>query len=137
MTLPEKSPAIQRPDPETIVKEFNECEYARLLGMTTVESRPGYAKIRMEHPGKLNSNGVLHGGAIFSVADHAFGLAANLDGMRQVAISAHIQFLAPGTGILEASAERMFQNGNTSVYRVTVTDGDRTIAVFEGVGIRS
>lgn len=124
------------PDRETLAREFNDCEFARLLGMEVTEIWPGGARIRMEPVGKRNSNGVLHGGAIFSLADHAFGLAANTDGIREVAVSAHIHYLAPGTGRLEAVAERVFKNGKTSVYRVLITEGNRTIALFEGVGIR-
>ena len=70
------------------VGRFNRCEYARLLGMEVTGTWTGGARVRMEPSGKRNSNGVIHGGAIFSLADHAFGLAANNGETRQVAVSA-------------------------------------------------
>ena len=76
--------------PDSIVARFNRCECARLLGMEVTETWPGGARVRMEATGKRNSNGVIHGGAIFSLADHAFGLAANNGKTPQVAVSASI-----------------------------------------------
>ncbi|KUG14677.1 hypothetical protein ASZ90_015677 [hydrocarbon metagenome] len=50
---------------------------------------------------------MLHGGAIFALADHAFGLAANHGGVREVALSATIQYLSPATGRLGGSGKRV------------------------------
>lgn len=137
MVLPDSGSRDDLPDPDAIVQEFNSCEFALLLGMQVTEIRPGLARIRMDPTGKRNSNGVLHGGAIFSLADHAFGLAANAEGIREVAVSAHIHYMAPGNGRIEAVAERVSRSGRTSVYRVIIREGDRTIAIFEGTGIRT
>jgi acyl-CoA thioesterase len=86
--------------------------------------------------GKAGPNGVAHGGAVFSLADHAFGIAANMSGERQVALSATIQYISPARSNLEAVAERISGNDLCSLYRVTVTTGDRLVAVFEGTGIK-
>ena len=90
----------------------------------------------MDTEGKRNLNGVAHGGAVFALADQAFGIAANAEGIREVAVTAHIHYLAPGTGKLEAVAERVSEAGLTSVYRVMVKDGGRTVAEFDGIGIK-
>ena len=115
---------------------FDRCACARLLGMVVVATWPGGARVAMEAGGKENPEGVLHGGAIFALADHAFGLAANHGGGREVALSATIQYLAPATGRLEAVAERVGENGGHALYRVEVFQEDRIVAIFEGVGIR-
>ena len=121
---------------DRMADRFDQCPCARLLGMVVVATWPGGARVVMEAGGKENPEGVLHGGAIFALADHAFGLAANHGGGREVALSATIQYLAPATGRLEAVAERVGENGGHALYRVEVFQEDRIVAIFEGVGIR-
>jgi acyl-CoA thioesterase len=126
-------------DPEGsdgIVGRFNRCECARLLGMEVTDTWPGGARVRMEAKGKRNSNGVIHGGAIFSLADHTFGLAANNGETRQVAVSASISYLSPARGTLEAVAEKVSETGDHSLFVVRVYDGERLVATFEGVGVK-
>ena len=125
-----------RLDFEGIIQEFNTCEFARLLGMELTALWSGGARVVMDTEGKRNLNGVAHGGAVFALADQAFGIAANAEGIREVAVTAHIHYLAPGTGKLEAVAERVSVPGATSVYRVVVTDGERVVAEFDGIGIK-
>lgn len=126
-------------DPEGsdgIAARFNHCECARLLGMEVTGTWPGGARVIMESAGKRNPNGVLHGGAIFSLADHAFGLAANNGKTRQVAVSATITYLSPARGTLEAVAEQVAETGDHSLFVVRVYEGERLVATFEGVGIK-
>jgi acyl-CoA thioesterase len=121
---------------DEIVRAFDRCECAVLLGMKVTEARACHAKVVMETAGKCGPGNVAHGGAIFALADHAFGLAANFSGDKQVALSASIRYLVPARGLLEAVADRVAENGMNSLYRVTVTSGGKTVAVFDGVGIR-
>ena len=136
MNKPVTGTPENRPDFEGIIREFNTCEFARLLGMELTDLWPGGARVVMDTEGKRNLNGVAHGGAVFALADQAFGIAANADGIREVAVTAHIHYLAPGTGKLEAVAERVSASATTSVYRVVVKDGVRTVAEFDGIGIK-
>lgn len=115
---------------------FNRCECAMLLGMEVVGTWPGGARVRMDALGKANPNGVIHGGAIFALADHAFGLAANNGTARQVAVSASISYLSPARGSLEAVAVRVAETGDRSLFHVRVYEGERLVATFEGIGIR-
>ncbi len=104
------------PDPSAIagqVRLFNESEFARLLGMEILEAREGYSRVIMDCGGKLNPGGVAHGGAIFALADQAFGIAANCCGIHRVAVSVSIQYIAPAKGKLEAVARRVEDNGRT------------------------
>ncbi len=117
------------------VARFNSSEFARLLGMECTEAGNGRARVVMEPEGKHGPNQVAHGGAIFSLADQAFGIAANLE-EDQVALSVHIEYLSPAFGKLEAVAEHVDGNNLTSLYRVLVYEGARTIAVFDGVAVR-
>ncbi len=122
---------------EGIAARFDRCECARLLGMEVVETWPGGARVVMEAAGKRNPNGVLHGGAIFSLADHAFGLAANNGKTRQVAVSATITYLSPAKGTLEAIAEHVAETGDHSLFVVRVYEGKRMVATLEGVGMKA
>jgi acyl-CoA thioesterase len=119
-----------------IVACFNRCECARLLGMEVTDTWPGGARVRMEATGKRNSNGVIHGGAIFTLADHAFGLAANNGETRQVAVSASINYLSPARGPVEAVAEQVGETADRSLFVVRVYEGERLVATFEGVGVK-
>jgi len=115
---------------------FNRSEFAVLLGMRVVEAHDGYARVEMECTGKMNPDGVAHGGAVFSLADQAFGIAANCTGVHRVAVSVHIQYLAPATGALVAIAQRVSDNGRCDTYRVVISEGTRVIATFDGVAFR-
>jgi acyl-CoA thioesterase len=126
-------------DPEwqkNLVETFNSCQFARLLGMVITEAAPGRARVVMGPCGKTNPNGVMHGGAIFSMADQAFGIAANLEDVPQVAVTASIWYLSPASGTLEAVARRISETTTYALYRVKIYQAERLIATFEGVGMK-
>jgi acyl-CoA thioesterase len=118
------------------IARFNHSEFARLLNMTVTDAHDGYARVEMDCTGKMNPDAVAHGGAIFSLADQAFGIAANCTEVHRVAVSVHIQYLAPATGALVAVARRVTDNGRCDTYRVVVSEGTRTVATFDGVAFR-
>lgn len=118
------------------IRSFNESEFARLLGMEIVEASEGYSRVIMDCAGKLNPGGVAHGGAIFALADQAFGIAANCCGIHRVAVSVSIQYIAPAKGQLVAVARRVADNGSCDTYRVMVHAGERPVAEFTGVAFR-
>ena len=128
------------PDEDATIHEyvtaFNRSEFAILLGMRVVEAHDGCARVEMDCTGKMNPDGVAHGGAVFSLADQAFGIAANCTGVHRVAVSVHIQYLAPATGALVAIAQRVSDNGRCDTYRVVISEGTRVIATFDGVAFR-
>ncbi|MFA6226342.1 MAG: hotdog domain-containing protein [Methanoregula sp.] len=72
------------------------------------------------------------GGVIFAIADQAFGIAANCGDIDRVAVSVHIQYIAPATGTLVAIAHRVADNEKYSTFRVMVYEGERIIAEFDG-----
>ncbi|NYT20483.1 MAG: PaaI family thioesterase [Methanomicrobiales archaeon] len=126
-----------RPLPADKIALFNQSPFARLLGMEITEARPGWARVAMDPGGKGNPNQKLHGGAIFALADQAFGIAANMEDPPEVAVSASIMYLAPAEGRLEAVAERVGEDDRHSFYRVTVYEGKRMVATFEGTGVKT
>jgi acyl-CoA thioesterase len=129
----------QTPDKTAIAEQiriFNSSEFARLLQMEIIEAAEGYSRVTMDCTGKMNPGGVAHGGAIFSLADQAFGIAANCCGTHRVAVSVSIQYIAPAKGKLVAVARRVADNGSCDTYRVMVHEGGRAVAEFTGVAFR-
>ncbi len=128
--------SVNRDCKNSHVDDFNRSEFARLLQMVVIETWNGGARVAMDVSGKRNPLGNAHGGAIFALADHAFGIAANQELFTEVAVSASIHYIAPAVETLEAVAEKISENELNSLYRVIVYEGSRIIATFEGVGIK-
>jgi acyl-CoA thioesterase len=125
-----------RPPEVGRISAFNHSEFAQLLGMEITEAYDGYSRVVMDSNGKNNPRGVVHGGAIFALADQAFGIAANCGAAIRIAVSIHIQYITPATGSLVAVAHRVADNGRYSTFRVLVYEEERIIAEFDGVAIQ-
>jgi len=99
----------------------------RHLGVECVDGGPGRAAVSLAiHDDHLNFNGTCHGGAIFALADSAFGLASNSQGVIAAAIDAHITYqvaVKPGD-TLTATAVEVSRSRKLGVYRVDVTRQD-------------
>jgi len=94
-------------------------------------------------PFHMNSVGAVQGGAIYTLADSAFAVAANLrhimeqDGKITVSQSASISYLSAGKAgsTLYAEAHKVGGGKRSSVYRIDVTDQKgRLIATMTGNG---
>lgn len=120
-----------------VIRRFDACGFAHRLGMEITGIEGGRVRVAMSTKGLENAHGMIHGGAIFALADHTFGIAGNMDGVDQTAISAHIRYFTPPAGAtLEAVAYMVSETERTSVYAVEVYSGDRMVASFEGVGFK-
>jgi acyl-CoA thioesterase len=124
-------------DAETarVVAEFDGCDLARALGMRVTLVEDGTVTVSMDAERALSPNATVHGGAIFSLADQAFGCAANLAG-QEVALGAEISYLSPADGPLTASARCVSETPAVSLYRVEVRQGERLVALFLGHGFK-
>jgi len=111
-----------------------EGEFARMLGIRVASISEQEVRVEMDLEGKLNSIGTGHGGAIFSLADQAFALSANLDEYPQVARSASIKYLKPAKGKLIAVARKVSEDDRGSVHHVSVLADGVLVAEFEGFG---
>ena len=84
---------------------------------------------------QLNFHGVLHGGALFSLADCAFSLASNAHGDMAMAIDTHLVLTTSAKlgDALIATAAEMTRGRTLATYRVDVTrDDGRTVGLFTG-----
>lgn len=102
----------------------------KFLQMKVEIVKPEYAKVSMPiTENHKNGMGEAHGGAIFALADVAFGAAANAD--RQcgvVSMVSSIEFLRPGSiGPLVAIARGIRLGGHVVSYDVQVFDGKENL----------
>lgn len=102
---------------------------------------PGWARCSMAlTPEHMNPLGVPMGGAIFTLADFAFGVASNFGRDVFVSSSAEIHFLASSRGsVLYAEAKEIRSGRKTCLFSVDVTDdlGVRVACVtVSGIKIR-
>ena len=127
---------------ELVRRHFNTHDtFARHMGMEILEVKPGYAKAVMplEAPQK-NGVGLAHGGAIFGLADVAFGGACNAAGKVALGIVSSINYMSAGkTGPLTAEAKELHRSHKLGHYEVRVFDGNdvlmavcRATAYFRG-----
>lgn len=118
---------------------FGRDQFVKLCGIELVSYKPGYAMTRLAvKPAHLNALGIVQGGAIFTLADFAFGAASNSHGTAAVGINVSITYLkAASSGVLTAEAREVSQNPKLSSYTVNVTDETGAlVAVFQGLAYR-
>ena len=125
---------------DKIRKFFEKDRFARFSGIEVVNISPGSAKTRMKVEDKhLNGIGTVHGGALFTLADFTFALAANSYGRVTVAINANISYLkAVKSGTLVAEALELSKSNRISNYTINIKEeGDKElVAVFQGMAYR-
>jgi len=109
------------------------------LGIGVRSGGPGSAEVAMTVDARhLNFNGGCHGGAIFALADSAFGLASNSHGPVAAGIDAHITFQAPVAAgdTLVARAVEVQRSRRIGVYRIEVVRedpaGETAVSSFTG-----
>lgn len=114
--------------------------FARRLGIRLLVLEEGFARMEMTlGEGTRNFLEMTHGGAIFSLADHAFAAACNSHGEAAVAFSVTISFLAPPRGdLLVAEARELSRGKRVGVYHIQVSNGDGSpVAEAQGLAYRS
>ena len=113
--------------------------FRQLLGVKLEAARDGYAKMSMKiTKAHLNQLGSAHGGAIFSLADCAFGEAANQTDRPAVAIQVSINYVRAACegDLLVAEAQRISEGKTFCVYEVTVRKEDKAVALFTGLAYK-
>lgn len=120
-------------------KHFNKDQFAKKSGIILVKASPGYAKAKMEIcETHHNSVGIVHGGAIFTLADFAFAVASNSHGKIALAINTEIAFFkASSVGTLTAEAKEISLNNKLGTYLVEIhNEKQECIAHFKGTAYR-
>jgi len=118
---------------------FKNDRFARHSGIELLDIGKGYAKAKMAiTDSHLNGVNLVHGGAIFTLADLVFAAASNSHGTVAVAINASIWFVkAAKQGTLFAEAKEVSCNPKLATYSIRVTDDSgELVASFEGMVYR-
>ena len=108
-----------------------------LSGISIAEIGENYAKCEMPiTPRHRNAAGAVMGGAVFTLADFAFAVAANLGGVLTVTTTASVQFVGTCKGNTLIAETRLIKDGRRSCFfEVTVTDDcDNLVAVVTSNG---
>jgi len=124
---------------EKIVKFMNDDQFAEHNGIKLVEVSEGRARAKMDiHSQHLNGAKVVHGGAIFTLADFAFAAASNSHETLALAINANISFVKAATeGTLFAEAREISLNPKLATYTINITnEKNDLIAIFQGMVYR-
>jgi len=124
---------------EQMKKFFKKDKFANHVGIELLAASEGSARARMEiSDHHLNAVGIVHGAAIFALADLVFAMASNSHGRVAVAINANISFLkAASHGTLFAEAKEVSRNSKLATYTISVTDeNDDLVASFQGMVYR-
>ncbi len=122
---------------ERIKKLLNENDmFAKHNNIRLTVVREGYAEAEMEiNKNHLNAAGIVQGGAIFTLADLAFGAASNSYGTLALSINSTISFIKPvKEGKLKATAKEISKSKKISLYQIEVKNAhDETVALMQGV----
>ncbi|THB70601.1 MAG: hotdog fold thioesterase [Desulfovibrio sp.] len=123
------------------IKEFISANdaFARHVGIELLEVDAGRAKAKLDVAAEhKNGLGIVHGAAIFALADLAFAAASNSHGTAAVAVNANVNFMrATHEGVLFAEATETSRNHKLATYDVAVTNGEgELVAGFTGMVYR-
>jgi len=122
------------------IKMLSQDAYSQWLGIEIIVAEVGRVKVGMTiRKEMLNSMAKAHGGISYSLADTAFGFAANTHGKFAVSIETsinHIEALSEGDYI---TAESVIEKVNTKLgfNIIEVKRGDELVALFKGVVYRT
>jgi acyl-CoA thioesterase len=120
---------------EKVIASFKNDKFSKSAGIEIIEVRPGFAKCIMAiTDNHLNGLGIVMGGAIFTLADFTFSLAATSHGIAAVTLNAFISYLKKcNHGVITAIASEVSRAKRTGVYHIDVFDeNSQMIATVTG-----
>ena len=131
-----------KPTPNHLIsyKMLAQDAYSQWLGIEILECEIGRCKVALKvRPEMLNSMQKAHGGITYSLADTAFGFAANTHGKFAVSIETsinHIEAVNEGDYLVaESVIEKV--NNKLGFNIIEVKRGDEMVALFKGVVYRT
>ncbi|MBK5969725.1 MULTISPECIES: PaaI family thioesterase [Thiorhodovibrio] len=126
-------------DESLVRKYFSGDRFAEYLGIELLEVSPGRARAKLAIDERhLNGVGIVHGGAIFALADLAFAVASNSHGQIALGINVSIAYhKGVSSGTLYADAEETAFNPKLATYQIRISnEQDDTLASFQGTVYR-
>ena len=126
-------------DIEILRKFFQKDTFATGMGAQIDWVQDGNAACSLViQEGHQNAGGTVQGGAIFTLGDFAFAVAANWQEIGTVSLHSDIAYLGAARGdVLTAEAVCVKNGRTTSYYRIEVKDAQgKTAAVVNTTGYR-
>lgn len=99
--------------------------FSDFLGIKTIKMEEGYAEGELPvKPEYYNTQGIIHGGLLFTLADTIGGSAARSYGKEVVTVNANMEYLAAGENveIIYAYAQVLKHGNRISRYQVELYD---------------
>ncbi|HST92611.1 MAG TPA: hotdog fold thioesterase [Brevundimonas sp.] len=138
MSAPEPDDHVPTPGAVERIGTLLRCgPFAKGMDIRLVSSGEGRAVLEMEITEPLTNNkGTCHGGALFTLADTAFGVAAHYGGP-VVTVGSDLQFIRPGRpggsdlqfirpgrpgDIVRASALQISRTGRTGLFQLSISE---------------
>jgi len=118
---------------------YNDIFAIKQAGIEILEATKGYAKCKMQiTPDHLNADGVVMGGAIFTLADFTASLASNIGSDPTVTLNGTIDFISAGKGSALFAESKMIKDGKSiAICEVDILDDvGKLVAKYKGTGFR-
>ena len=109
--------AVAEPTINEVKKRFENDRFATENGAVIEEIQDGYARCSMALEARhKNAAGSVMGGAIFTLADFAFAVAANWNQPLHVSLSSQITYLSAAKGTKLIAEARRIKDGRSTCY---------------------
>lgn len=121
---------------EEVQRVFSNDHFATdACGCRVVEAAPGHAVCEFDiTPGHINEKGGVMGGAIFTLADLAIAVAANVGQDPTVSVSSSIQYLSAAKGTKLIATADADKEGRTLGYYDCLVEDDLGTPVARVIG---
>lgn len=118
----------KKPTIEQLREFFSKDTFAKNIGITIEEVKDGSCLCKLEvNEQHFNAARVVQGGAIFTLADFAFAVAANASGKLTLSLSSSISFMnGAACKTLYARATRLSSSRTVCFYDISVFDENDT-----------
>lgn len=111
---------VSNPTLAEVQKRFQADRFAAEAGAVIEEVGDGFARCRMKiGPRHQNAAGAVMGGAIFTLADFTFAVAANWNQPLHVSLSSQITYLSAAKGTQLIAEARCIKDGRSTCYYET------------------
>ena len=118
---------------------FSRDRFAEYIGVEILDASPGSCRAKMKiEDHHLNSVDLVHGAAIFGLADLVFAVASNSHGTVALGINVSVSYIKSARGgTLYAHAEEVSRNSKLGIYSMQVTNEENeTLALMTGTVYR-